>query len=182
MTTTQIVTLTVPAILTVLLNIIFYLFIKSHADKKIEQNKIVYGGLFQEKIKIYRALLEKKQTLKMSMLQFKGTSSRVDLDKIESELNDFMYFGVINQAFWSIRMMNEITKLNQEFYKFYNTFREFIEEKSQLVDGPDRKILEESFQPLSEILIHEDNIQKHFGRIVVEMREDLQINIFNKSS
>jgi hypothetical protein len=48
----------IPVILTLVGNLIFYLFIKNKVDKSIEENKIAYSGVFREKIDIYRELVE----------------------------------------------------------------------------------------------------------------------------
>ena len=104
----------IPAILTVIGNIIFYLIIKKRVDKSITKYSIIYSGIFTERLKIYRILLEKIFDLKLS-IEEQINSSRKDVTNITENFNEFMKSSKINAPLLSDKMNKNLEKLKLEF-------------------------------------------------------------------
>lgn len=169
-----------PAVLTVLLNIIFYLFIKSRADKSIEQNKIVYGGLFQEKLGLYREILKHISNIKKEVYSMSSTPSFSEIELIQEKNWDFVYFCTINEVFWSKKMERNLMELSNKFEVVQEDYRDFLRQRG--AEQISQETFLENIAKYQEHILDSGVFNGFISRIVEEMREDLQIKHFNRSN
>lgn len=166
-----------PAILTVIGNIIFYLFIKGRIDNAIERQKIAFSGVFKERIEIYKNLLSRIFSIKLQIQRYQYSASEEEAKNIMENINSFINFYIINQPFLSADMVKKLTEMRIEFQDAFDKFLIFHKvgfDKSE--NGERKKILDDYFgagnkfktnQPFKEI---EDII-------IFEMRKDLQTDV-----
>jgi hypothetical protein len=79
-----------PAIITIIGNVVFYLLIKGRIDKSIEKNKIAYSGIFKEKVNIYRELLEKTYEIKKDLNRFQYVGIKEEGTDLMHKINDYI--------------------------------------------------------------------------------------------
>ncbi|EPR69209.1 hypothetical protein [Cyclobacterium qasimii] len=82
--------LVLPAVITVICNILFYLWIKKSVDKSLEQYKISYSGIFKEKIDIYRELLSKTYNIKRTISRFQYVGTKEEGAEIMESINQYL--------------------------------------------------------------------------------------------
>lgn len=163
-----------PAILTIVGNIVFYLFIKRRIDNAIERQRITYSGVFKEKIEIYKNLLSRIFSIKLEIQRYQYSASEEEAKTIIENINSFINFYLINQPFLSTRMVKKLTEMRIEFQDAFDKFFIFHKVGFSSSEPNDRKkFLDDYFaagnkfktnQPFKEI---EDII-------ILEMRKDLQ--------
>lgn len=161
-----------PTIITIIGNLVFYLWVKVRFDKSIERNKIAYSGIFKEKVNIYRELLDKTYVIKKDLNRFRHIGTKEDVTEIIEKINNYIQFYSINQPFLSDEMLSNLNKIRTEFQdifdKFYlhiangnsNNLSEFFEAGNKLKSNNPFKEIEE--------------------RIITEMRKDLKVSEFGK--
>ena len=161
-----------PAIITIIGNILFYLLIKGRIDKSIEKNKIAYSGIFKEKVNIYRELLERTYGIKKDLNRFQYVGTKEEGTDIMRKINDYIQFYTINQPFLSDKMLTDLNQIRSEFQEVFDKFymhitnsksdnlTEFFEAGNKLKNNNPFKEIEE--------------------RIISEMRKDLKISEFGK--
>ena len=111
-----------PAIVTIVGNILFYLFIKGKVDNSIEKHKIAFSGIFKERIDIYKEILRQVYELKKSIQQYQyfGTPEKGEI--IMLDINNFIQFYLINQPFLSDKMLTELKSLREEYQAIFDDF------------------------------------------------------------
>ena len=161
-----------PAIITIIGNVIFYLWIKGRIDKSIEKNKIVYSGIFKEKINIYRELLEKTYRIKKELNQFQYVGTKEEGTEIMQKINNYIQFYSINQLFLSDEMLSDLDKIRTEFQDVFDKF--YIHISNNKSDNQT-----EFFEAGNKLKSNNpfNGIEK---RIITEMRNDLKIAEFGK--
>ncbi|ALM19823.1 hypothetical protein AAT17_00390 [Nonlabens sp. MIC269] len=161
-----------PAIITIIGNVIFYLWIKGRVDKSIEKNKIAYSGIFKEKVNIYRELLEKTYGIKKELNKFQYVGTKEEGTEIIQKINDYIQFYSINQPFLSDQMLAELNKIRAEFQDVFDKFYMHISNSKS--DN-----LNEFFEAGNKLKTNNpfNEIEK---RIIKEMRNDLKIAEFGK--
>jgi len=84
----------VAAVTTVVCNAVFFKIIKEKVDRRIEQYKIAYSGIFQEKLKFYKKLLKNIDELQDRVLKYgHSTDDKYPIDLI----NDVVKFDRLNK-------------------------------------------------------------------------------------
>jgi hypothetical protein len=121
-----------PAIATILGNIIFYLIIKGRVDNSIEKHKISYSGIFKERIDIYKELLRRIFEIKQSIQRYQYFATP-DEQKIMDDINNFINYYLINQPFLSDKMLSELKKIREEFQSAFDSF--YMHHKTSLTPG-----------------------------------------------
>jgi len=111
-----------PAIITVVGNVLFYLWIKEKVDSSIERQKIAYSGIFKERIDIYKEILRQIFDIKSSIQQYQYSGMPESVDKIMLDINKFINFYLINQPFLSKKMLEELSKIRSEFQEVFDNF------------------------------------------------------------
>ncbi|MDF4222375.1 hypothetical protein PXC01_12300 [Maribacter sp. M208] len=159
-----------PAIITIIGNLVFYIWIKGRVDKSLEKNKIAYGGIFKEKVNIYRELLERTYTLKKELSRFQYVGVKEDGNAIMEKINAYIQFASINQPFLSDAMLTDLNKLRTEFQDVFDNFYRHIA-------NTDSEYLDKFFQAGNKLTSNEP-FKEIEDRIVSEMRRDLKIENF----
>ncbi|MFG6686409.1 hypothetical protein ACGK9U_07500 [Mariniflexile sp. HNIBRBA6329] len=159
-----------PAIITIIGNVIFYLWIKGKVDKSIEKNKIAYSGIFKEKVNIYRELLEKTYGIKKELNRFQYVGTKEEGNKLMQKINAYIQFYSINQPFLSDEMLSDLNKMRAEFQDVFDKFYMHISDRKSdnLTEFFDAGNKLKSNNPFNEIEM----------RIIMEMRNDLKIAEF----
>jgi hypothetical protein len=161
-----------PAIITIIGNFVFYLWIKGRIDKSIEQNKIAYSGVFKEKVNIYRELLEKTYGIKKDLNRFQYVGTKEEGTDIMQKINEYIQFYSINQPFLSDEMLSDLNKIRSEFQEVFDKFYMHIANSNS--DN-----LTEFFEAGNKL--KKDNPFKEIEeRIIAEMRKDLKVTEFGK--
>lgn len=125
MTTNSIFQIVAPSVITILGNIIFYLFIKGKIDKSIELYKISYSGVFKERIDVYREILNKLYLVKTLMLQYHLTGDKEEGNKFTVEITGFINFYLKNQPFLSDIMIKKLKNFQTEVQSVFNDSHQF---------------------------------------------------------
>ena len=156
-----------PGILTVVLNVIFYLVIKRSVEKSMEKFKIAYSGIFSEKIRIYQRLLKKTSVIKRQIRNYSFKSGNIDSSIIQKKIMDFHYFTEANAPFISKDLMNSFQQLHVEYKSIFTPIYFYSEGNNS--DRWDKEYREsvkkiqknEAFKILEE-------------KIIIEMRKELR--------
>ena len=161
-----------PAIITIIGNVIFYLWIKGKVDKSIEKNKIAYSGIFKEKVNIYRELLDKTYGIKKELNRFQYVGTKEEGTELMKKINNYIQFYSINQPFLSDEMLLDLNKIRSEFQDVFDKF--YLQISNSKSDN-----LTEFFEAGNKLKSNNpfDEIEK---RIIAEMRNDLKIVEFGK--
>lgn len=161
-----------PAILTIVGNLIFYLWIKGRVDKSIERQKTAYSGVFKEKIDIYRELLRKTYSIKKELNRFRYVGTKEEGSEIMQNINDYIQFYNINQPFLSDSMLSDLKVLRSEFQDIFENFYMHISNK-------DPEDLTDFFKAGNKLRSNKP-FEEIENRLIKEMRDDLRIKEFNK--
>jgi len=161
-----------PAIITIIGNLIFYVWIKGRVDKTLERNKIAYGGIFKEKVEIYRELLKRTYEIKKELNRFYYSGKKEDSTEIMQKINDYIQFYLINQPFLSEQMLSDLKMLREEYQDILDKFYRHIA-------NSDAEFIDEFFKATNKLRSN-GPFQEIENRIIYEMRNDLRINNFDK--
>ncbi|MBE8712530.1 hypothetical protein [Sphingobacterium hungaricum] len=162
----------ITASFTVIANAIFYSFVKNDIDKKIEQHKIIYSGIFKEKLEIYKKLLNSIDELKDKIVHYGhgGDSSGINPMEIRKDINTFIRFNQQASIFYPKNILENTNLIRKELQDVYDLsfqrdfhkkndfefkdFNIYFERLSNLTSG-------RSFNQLKNDLI--DNIKMDFN-------------------
>jgi len=111
-----------PAILTIIGNIIFYFWIKERVDNSIEIHKITFSGIFKERVDIYREILRQIFDIKSSVQQFQYFGTTDKGEKIMLDINAFINYCLINQLFLSDKMIADLKIVHEEYQSVFDNF------------------------------------------------------------
>ena len=156
-----------PAVITVVLNIIFYLLIKHQVEKSLEKQKIAYSGVFAEKIKIYRELLKMTYEAKSTISSFQYHVDEEQGKEIMKVLNDYNKYFRINEPFLSQSMINSFKKLHKEFQEIFEPMYLYN------IANPSEEKMAEFFKATNKLRTNEIFIELE-SNIVSQMRSDLK--------
>ena len=161
--------LVLPAIITVICNILFYLWIKKGVDKSLEQYKISYSGIFKEKIDIYRELLSKTYNLKRTISRFQYVGTKEEGSEIMESINQYINYYLVNQPFLSDDMLNDLNNMRKEFQNVFDAFYKNLHSDNnelfkEWVAAGNKLKSNEPFKQIEE-------------RIIAEMKKDLRVEI-----
>jgi len=166
--------LIIPAILTVLGNLIFYKWIKKDVDKSIEESKIAYSGIFREKIEIYREILEKSYSLKLKIHRYHVSGDQTKTQEIFIAVEEFINFYLKNQPFLSKEMVEKLKKINTEFQSvFDNSYQYYSLSNVSGIDPKDMLEISKAFFKVGNKLKDKTFIELE-SLIISEMRADLK--------
>jgi hypothetical protein len=161
-----------PAIITIIGNVVFYLLIKGRIDKSIEKNKIAYSGIFKEKVNIYRELLEKTYEIKKDLNRFQYVGTKEEGTDLMHKINDYIQFYSINQPFLSDEMLSDLNKIRAEFQEVFDKFYKHI------ANGNSDNLTD--FFEAGNKLKNNNPFKEIEERIVSEMRKDLKVAEFGR--
>ena len=114
----EIIFILAPAVVTIIGNIIFYKSIQSKAELSLQRYSITYSGIFMERLKVYRTLLEEIFNFKSVLLEHINDRKREDTEMIDT-LNNFLRSYKINEPLLSDNLLNNVQKLERELRQIY---------------------------------------------------------------
>ena len=164
----------IPAALTAILNLIFYVSTKKSVDSALERYKISYSGVFKEKIDIYRNLLDELHELnyKLEVYQFYPTKEYGE--DIRRNFNSLIKIYSANEPFLSDSLIQLFVKIVEDLQSIFDAL-----DKYRYLN--DYKMKEEDMVPVHNAYMAAINklrdnkvridIKK---RIISEMKADLQ--------
>ena len=164
-----------PAILTILGNIFFYIIIKQKVDKSIEEYKITFSGIFKEKITIYQNLLEKSYSLKFKIENYYKCGNLTEVESILSEIHSFIMYYLKNQPFLSFNMIKALDGIQKDFQFIFKNSYEF--HSVSRVSGIEPSIVKEIEEKFNEVStrMKDDKVMNQLQEIIImEMRKDLK--------
>lgn len=163
----------ITGLVTLTVNLIFYVWVKSSIEEKLETYKIAYTGVFSEKIEVHKELLKRIYSFKSKLKQYGfagGNELMVDLFK---ESDEFINYYLVNQPFIKPSILELIKNLNKEYQLCFEAFHEYnvyktAEVSSELLKQATFKALgySKSLQGIDFTIIED--------AIIKAMREDLQ--------
>lgn len=168
----------VPAILTIIGNFFFYKYIKTKAEKSIQEYTITYSGIFMERLTIYRQLLEEIFDLKISL------SEHIEKDKTEPDglldkFNSFIKCCKINEPLLSDSLSQNLQKLDKEFRLItHETLRAINPNPEKQKERDFTEILKNANKK-NELLqkIYKNNLLKEIeGDLIRDMKTDFRLS------
>ncbi len=170
-----------PAILTVILNILFYLFIKKRIDRSIEEYKIAYSGIFKEKIEVYREILDKSYRIMTLVSRYHISSNEDQKDEFLKEIETFINYYLKNQPFLSENMLDKLKKIRAEFqFVFDNSYMYFSILDNRGIPKEMRTEITSKFFEAGNKLKKNNSFDELIKVVVKEMREDLKTDKVKK--
>jgi hypothetical protein len=172
----QFISYILPAIITIVSNVIFYLLIKRRIDSSIERYKIAYSGVFKEKIDIYKDLLIEMHDLTLKLNQLQYFDSKDFTDEIKQSFNRLIKLYLTNRPFLSneiILMFKQITKDLQSIYESLT-----LGNLSRLGKVPIEQVqkYEKAYWDAVNTLRSNKSLKEIEENIIKEMRKELQTN------
>ena len=166
----------IPAILTLLGNILFYVAIKEKIDNSIEQFKISYSGVFKEKIEVHKTLLKLIYDLKSKIqyYQYAGNNDEMS-NEIFMLFKGFIDYYTINKPFIKDEILHGLIAIREElqscFDVFYthNTLLKIELDKEQRID------LANKFFKAGEKFKTDEPFKSIESKIISEMKNELRI-------
>jgi hypothetical protein len=178
-TTMTILKAILPAILTIVGNLLFYICIKKKVDNSIEKHKIAFSGIFKERVDIYKEILRQIFDIKQSMHQYQYAGTSDKGEKIMLNINQFINFYLINQPFLSDKMISELKKVREEFQSVFDSFYiHHSTSKEQGIDPETRTELLKKFFEAGNKLKGDHPFKTLEETIIKEMRTDLRVDNF----
>src|SRR5688572_17026840 len=108
-----------PAVITVIFNVIFYLLIKRRIDNSIERFRNSYSGVFKEKIDIYKSLLIELHDLTLKINQYQYLDNEEFNTEIKSGFNKLIKIYLTNRPFISLEIISLFQKITKEIQSIY---------------------------------------------------------------
>ena len=91
--------------------------------KETENSKIIFSGLFKERVDIYKTLLKHIFEIKSSIHQFQYFGNTEEqYDKIVNAMKSFIAYYWIHQPFFSKKLLAELNKIRTEFQSVFEDF------------------------------------------------------------
>lgn len=166
-----------PATLTIIGNVIFYLIIKKRVDRSIEEYKIAYSGVFKEKIEVYREILDKSYRILNLVATYHISSNQDIKDEFLKEIRTFINYYLKNQPFLSENMLNKLKKIQAEFqFVFDNSSMYFSISDNRGISKEMRTKMTSKFFEAGNKLKKNNSFDELIKVVVKEMREDLKTN------
>ncbi|MEG9326554.1 hypothetical protein V6B16_01275 [Salinimicrobium catena] len=158
-------------LLTFLFNYLFYRFIKGDIEQKIHQNNISYSGVFQEKLEVYKGLLEKiyitESSLKKLVIQGKNQK------EVLAYIDDFLKYATINQPFLTEKMIKDLRALRIEFSNILWDANNLLVAKSDVINNTSPETFD-SWLAATKKIMKEEPFTEIKERIMKQMKSDLQ--------
>lgn len=110
-------------IATVICNAIYILIVKKDLDRRLEQYKITYSGIFKEKLEHYKQLLKTMDELKDMVIKYgnKGQTDDPNPVEIMKEINNFIRFNEYGSIYYTKKIEDIVEKVTKEFQDVFET-------------------------------------------------------------
>ena len=173
--------LVLPAILTIIGNILFYLWIKKKVDRSIEQYKITYSGIFKEKIDIYREILERSYRIKLLIQRYYYSGDNNKGAEFIPEIEEFINFYLKNQPFLSENMLEKLKEIRSEFqFVFDKSYEHHSVSRVSGIEPSIRTEIMKKYIEAGNKMKTNNPFSDLEKTIVAEMRADLKLDNFRK--
>lgn len=163
------------ALATTLFNAIYFAFVKKDIDRRMEQFKIAYSGIFQEKIQLYRQLLTSMDELKEKIISYGhgGDDAFEDANDIKIEINKFIRLYEHGAMFYSRKIERICSEIRIEFQQvFESSFKYFY---FKAIEGHNRDDLNDYISALSSLTQSEKYYQLK-QELIQNVREEFGFN------
>lgn len=110
-----------PAVITLIGNIIFYLFVKKGFDKALDKQKVAFSGVFNEKIIVYKETLNQYHNLIHKIESYNHTGHEYLIKQINQMTNDFIHYSLVNEPLFSVKMVDILANLTIEINKVFDS-------------------------------------------------------------
>lgn len=139
----------VAALATVIFNAIYFAFVKKDIDRRMEQFKISYSGVFQEKINLYRQLLTSMDDLKVKILSYghSGGDNFSEGQELKIEINKFIQLYEHGAMFYSRKIERICSDIRVEFQQVFESSFKYHYFKA--IDSENRDDLNDYLSALS---------------------------------
>ncbi len=172
----EIIRILIPALVTLLGNLVFYLIIKQKIDKSLEKLKISYAGIFKEKVLIYKELLTKLYDIKKRINQYQFIGDNQMSKEIILSINDFISYYQANQPFLSPNMLKNLQIIRSEFQSSFDSLSIYYASNNSISD-PDKLVdIFQSYLDATNKLRKSDVFNELENTIIQEMRKDLKVD------
>ncbi|MXV16840.1 hypothetical protein [Hufsiella ginkgonis] len=163
-----------PAVITVVGNIIFYLIIKGRIDNKIERYKTVFNGIFKEKIEVYRAFLKLSHSLSYKLYVYQTFLNDASPAEIRQAFNEMIEHFSINEPFISVTLVEKFKTLQKELQECFEAIFRY---SSMLTNDPSNSGKYEAAYVEAKNKLQGSTLLKDLERsIISEMKKDLGID------
>jgi hypothetical protein len=120
--TIKILYLIIPGLIAIIGNIIFYAIVKNRIDKSIEKYKISFAGVYQEKIKIHKELLERLFEIKSKVQQYQYSGNQEIGEELFLDFNKFISCYTKNQPFLKQEILDGLKTITNELQSCFDDF------------------------------------------------------------
>ena len=170
-----------PALITIIGNVIFYILIKKSVDRSIEQYKITYSGIFKEKIDIYREILDKSYKMKILINRYHLTGDQNQEKEIFLNIEEFINYYLKNQPFLSENMLDKLKKIREEFqFIFDHSFQYYALANLDGLTKEMKTTLSKNYFDAGNKFKTDNPFKELENTIISEMRADLKTINFGK--
>lgn len=166
-----------PAVLTLLGNGLFYIWLKTRIDNSIERYKVAFTGIYKERLEIYKQLLTHIYDLKRQLHQYQHSGKPEAAETFMVDTNKFIRFYMINRPFLSEKVTSELIKIREEFQSVFDDF--FMHHslsKEQGIEHKERSEFLKKFFEARNKLVKNDPFGELEINIISEIKSELHIN------
>lgn len=162
-----------PAVITALLNLIFYISIKKTVDNSIEKFKITYSGILKEKIDIYKKLLAEVYDIKLKINQFQYFETDEFKGEIQTDFNRLIRIYSVNRPFLSQTLIDLFQNNTKELQGIFENI--LLGRIKNYGNMPAEEVAkrEKTYWAAVTRLRENEVLGKIEDRIISEMRKDL---------
>lgn len=174
--TLKILYLIIPGLIAIVGNIIFYVIVKSRIDKSIEKHKISYAGVYQEKIKIHKEILEKLFEIKLKVQQYQYLGTQSIGEELFLDFNKFINYYSAKQPFLKQEILDGLKTITKELQGCFDDF--YMHNSLSQTTGIEPSIRTETLKKFFESgnKFKKNEPFKEIEQLLIkEMRKDLKI-------
>lgn len=165
-----------PAVLTIIGNIVFYLFIQKKANESIEKYKVVFSGIYKEKIDVYRNILQKIYAMKYIVIKF-CLSGQGEENEIKLEIHSFINYFTVNQMFFSNSLLKKLTEYTNNIQEVFKDCLDYYQLRGIELEPNEMERLLKKVKDSTNQLTQGQPFSEIEKMIIHEMRNDLNVNI-----
>ena len=172
-TNMEIINILLPAVLTILGNYFFYIYIKNSVDQSIEDFKISYSGIFKERIDIYRQCLKYIIDIDYKIRSFRLNGNEETSNAIFSLINEFINYILINRPFISASLIKKINEIRSKYQQVFDKNVLSYGLKGQIPADEHNKFFIDAIKSIN--LLNDKEFKELEDSIILEMRKDMRV-------
>ena len=178
----SLLTVILPAIITILGNALFYVWLKARIDNSIEKHKVVFSGIYKERLDIYKELLKQMYDLKRQLQKYQNSGDPQGAETFKLDTNKFIRFYMINRPFLSEKVTSELIKLRTELQSVFEDLfmhHSLFQEKG--IESKERTEFLKKFIEARNKLVKNDPFSELENRIISEVKAKLHLDRFKSN-